>query len=117
MSFSICIQPCQTIGTYGINSLCGYQINSITPINLEETKKIKDILGSFVELTIATENMKPREEKFQRYVAWRPREEWGTNPEYRYYKTATERLNKAQYDFSDIKTQYQVTSIIPFSNS
>jgi len=114
MSFSIKIHPHQTREVYGVNSLCGYQIGSESPINLEETKKIQEILSKFVELAIAKDNMITREEKFQKYVAWQPEKEWENTAEYQLYKPALARLNKAQENLSNIKTQYKVTEITPF---
>jgi hypothetical protein len=114
MSFSITIQPNQTKGAYGVNSSHGYQIHSASLIGLEETEKIQKVLGSFVELAIAEDNMTTREEKFQKYVAWKPREEWEKTAEYQLYKSALATLNKAQEHFSNIKMQYQVTAITPF---
>jgi hypothetical protein len=113
MSFSVTIQPYETVQVYGVNSTNGFTIESNTKLS-SEVKTITAILGAFIELSIAQNNMAVREPKFQKYVAWKPKEEWAEEGEYQLYKSATARLNRAHQSLANIKATHQVTSIVAF---
>jgi hypothetical protein len=114
MSFSIQIFPDEVTPIYGVKSEDGFEITTQSLIQPEEIRKIQSILSAFVDASIAEKNFNEKQEKFELYVSWLPKEEWEDKAEYALYKQSLSRLEETKEKLSEVKKKYQVISITPY---
>lgn len=105
MIFKLYIPSSENHRFYGVNSDDSHTISSKKEIKKVEVKKIQEILGSFINLQIATVNMNERTVKYNKH---QPEE---GDIEKTYFENASQRLEDAKQHYAEIKAKYNITEI------
>jgi hypothetical protein len=104
-TYSITIQPCETRERYAVYSVRGYSVTSQQPLEKtpEHTQKIQSILSSYSWFLIKQYAANFHKKNFEAL----PKEKWTED----LYMEAKKELDKAEKEWSDTKTKFQITHI------